>query len=86
MKNLKDENVDNVEILNIVIEIEEEDRTIKHLKEDYPNKIEKLEEVLLNYIRENDPKLLKTEFPDKRNYFTKKIAKQVEFFICIDDY
>ena len=70
-KKLKKEIVDNDEILNIFSEIGEGDRTIEDLKKDYPNEIEKLEEVLLNYIGENDPKLLKTEFPDKWNYSTK---------------
>ena len=51
--------------MNIVNEIGEEDRTIEDLKKDYPEEIIKLEEVLLNYIGENDLKLLKTEFPDK---------------------
>ena len=53
------------EILKLIKEIGEEDRTIECLKKDYPTEIEKLEEVLLNYIGENDLKLLKTEFPDK---------------------
>ena len=39
LKNLKEKIVDNDEILNIVNEIEREDRTIKDLKKDYPDKI-----------------------------------------------
>ena len=35
---------------------------------------------------ENDLELLKTEFPDKWNYLTKKLAYQYEFFNCIEDY
>ena len=50
MKNLKEEIVDNDEILNIVNEIIEVDETIKDLNKDYPDKIKKLEETLLDYI------------------------------------
>ena len=46
LKNLEKEIVAKDEILNDVNEIEE-DRTIEDLKEDYPNEIEKLEEVLI---------------------------------------
>ena len=86
LKNMKKEIVDNDEILNIVNEIGEEDETIEDLKKDYPNEFEKLEEVLLNYIGENDLKLLKTEFSDKWKYLTKKIAYPYEYFNSIDDY
>ena len=65
LKDLKEEIVDNDEILNIINEIVEEDKTIKDLKKDYPDKIEKLEEALIDYIGENDLKILKTGFPDK---------------------
>ena len=65
MKNFKNEIVDNDEILNIVNEIVEEDKTIKDLRKDYPDKIKNLEEVLLKYLEENDLKILKTGFPDK---------------------
>ena len=44
LKKLKEKIVDNDEILNIVNELGEEDRTIEDLKKDYPDKIEKLEE------------------------------------------
>ena len=57
-----------------VTEISEEDKTIEELKKDHSDKIKKLEEVLLNYIGENDPKLLKTNFPDKSKYLTKNLA------------
>ena len=36
--------------------------SIKDIKNDYPEKIEKLEEALLNYIVENDLKILKQNF------------------------
>ena len=33
-----------------------------------------LHSINLNYMRENDLKILKTEFPDKWKYLTKKLA------------
>ena len=72
--------------MNINNEIGEKDRTIEDLKKDYPNEIEKVEEVLLNYTGGNDIKLSKTEFPDKWKYLTKKLAYPYEFFNSIDDY
>ena len=66
LKKLKEEFVDNDEVLNIVNEIKEEDRTIEGLKKDYPEIFVKLEEALLNYMGENDLKILKTEFPDNK--------------------
>ena len=42
MKNLKEESVDNNEILNIVNKIEEEGRTLEEFKKDYPDEIEKV--------------------------------------------
>ena len=72
LKNLNEEIVDNEEILVIVIEIEKEDRTIKDLIKDYLEEIEKLEEALIKYMGENDPKFLKTEFPDEWKFLTKK--------------
>ena len=85
LKNLKSEIVDNDELLNIVNEIVEEDKTIKDLKKDYPDKIKNLE-ALLNYMGENDLKILKTGFPDGWKYLTKKLAYPYEFFISIQDY
>ena len=85
LKNFKEEIVDSDEKLNNVKEIIE-DRTIEDLKKDYPNEIEKLEEALLNYIGENDLKLLKMEFPDEWKYLTKKLAYPYEYFNSIDDY
>ena len=83
LKNLKTEIVDNDEILNIVNKIEEnypekienleeDDKTIKNLKKYYPEEIENLEEALLNYMSENDLRILKAGFPDKWKYLTKK--------------
>ena len=72
--------------MNIVNEIVEENKTINDLKEDYPDKIRNLEEALLDYMSESDLKLLKTEFPDKWKYLTKKLAYPYEFFNSIDDY
>ena len=82
MENLTEIFVKNDEIVNIVLEIKlfiKEDRynndSIKDLKKDYPDRIEKLEEDLLNYIGEKYPKILKIEFPDNRwKYLFKKLA------------
>ena len=54
LKNLKSETVDNNDMLDIVIKILEDDRTIEDLKKDYPNENRNLEEALLNYMGEND--------------------------------
>ena len=54
LKNLKEGIVDNDEILDILIELGEDDRTIEDLKKDYPNEIKKLEEALFDYMGEND--------------------------------
>ena len=65
LKNLKEEIVDNDEILNIINEIIEDDKIFKDLKKDYPEEIENLEEALLDYIGKNDLKILKSGFPYK---------------------
>ena len=59
--------------------------SIKDLKKDYPDEIEKIE-ALLNYMGENDLKILKTGFPDQWKYLTKKLAYTYEFFNCSEDY
>ena len=86
LKSLKEEIKDNDEILKIIDEIVEDDRTIQDLKTDYPNEINKFEEALLNYMGQNDLKILKTGFPDKWKYLTKKLADPYEYFNSIDDY
>ena len=86
MKNLKNEIVDNDEIFNIVIETVEEEKTFKDLKKDYPYEIKNFEEALLIYMGENDLKILKTRFPYKWKYLTKKLAYPYEFFNSIEDY
>ena len=48
LKNLKNEIVGNDEILNIVSEIVEDDKYIKDLKRDYPDKIKNSEEISVN--------------------------------------
>ena len=90
MKDLEGEIVDNDEILNTVNEIKiliKEDMyeidSIKELKKDYPDKIKNSEESLLNYMGENDLKILKTGFPDKWKYSTKKLAYPYEFSIVL---
>ena len=86
LKNLKEEIVVNDEILNIVNEIVEDDRTIIDLKKDYPKEIKSLEEALLDYMGENALKILKTEFPDEWKFLTKKLAYPYEYFNSIDNY
>ena len=86
LKNLKKEIVDNDEILDIVNKIVEDDRTIEDLKKEYPNEIKNLEEVLLEYMGKNDLKILKTGFPDKWQYLTKKQAYTYEYNNSIDGY
>ena len=78
MEDLKEEFVDNDEIWNIVNEIIEEDKTFKDLKKDYPDKIKNLEEPLLDYMGENDLKIIKTEFPDNWKYLTENLAYPYE--------
>ena len=77
LKDLKEEIVDNNEILIIVNEIKllvKEDEyknvSIKELKKVYPDKINDLEETLLNYMCETYLKILKTGLPDKWKYLT----------------
>ena len=86
LKNFKEEIVDNDELMEIVNKIVEEDKTIKDLKKDYPDKIIELEEALLNYMGEIDLKILKAGFPDKWKYLTKKLAYPYEYFNSIEDY
>ena len=93
LNDFEEEIVDNDEILNIVNEIKlliTEDMykndSIKYLKKDYPDKIKELEEALLDYMGENDLKILRTGFPDKWKYLTKKLAYPYEFCNCIEDY
>ena len=86
LKSLKKEIIENDEIMDIVNKIVEDDRTIKDLKKDYPEEIKNLEEALLNYMGENDLKILRTGFPGKWKYLTKKLAYPYEYFNSIDDY
>ena len=83
---MKEEIVDNEELLDIVNEIEKQDGTIRDLKKGYPEENKKLEEVLLNYMGENDPKIFKTELLDKWKYLTNKRAYPYKNFNRIDDY
>ena len=82
---MKEEIVDNDEILNIINEIIE-DKTTKVIKKYYPDKIKKIEEDLFNYMGENNLKILKTGFPDKWKYLAKNLAHPYEYFNSIDDY
>ena len=83
---MKEENFDNDEIINIVNEIVEGYRTVEDLRNDHPEEIKFLEDALLNYLGENDLKILKTGFPDKWKDSTKKLAYRYEQFKSIDDY
>ena len=74
-KDFEKEIVDNDETLVIVKEIVEKDKTIKGSNKVYPDEIEKSEETLFNYMGENDPKILITEFADSNwKYLIKKLA------------
>ena len=92
LKDLKKEVIGDDKILNIIIELEnlidktKRNQSIGTLKKKYPDKINELEEALLEYMGENSLKLLKTQFPDKWKYLTKKLAYPYEFFNSIDDY
>ena len=86
LKDLKNEIVDNDGTLDIVNKVIEDDRAIKELKKHHPDKMRNLEEALPNYMGEIDLNLLKTGFPDKWNYLTKKLAYPYKYFNSIDDY
>ena len=92
LKNLKKEVFGDDKILNIINELEnmidktKRNKSISELKKKYPDKINELEEAFLDYIGENDLELLKTEFPDKWRYLTKKPAHPYEYFNSIEDY
>ena len=87
LKDLREEIADNNDdILKIVNKIKEDDKTIKDLKKDYAEEIENLDEALLDYMGENDLKILKKGFPDKWKFLTKKLAYPYEYFNSIDDY
>ena len=92
LKNFKKEVVGDDKILNIINELEnmidktKKNKSISDLKKKYPDKINELEEACLDYIGENDLKLLKIEFPDKWRYLTKKLAYPYEYFNSIAGY
>ena len=56
------------------------------MKKDYPNEIKNFEESSLNVMGENDLKILKTGFPDKWKFLTKKLAYPYDYFNSIEDY
>ena len=91
MKYLEKESVDD-KILSIVNEKEqilrknENNRSIENSKKKDPDKTNELEEVLLNYMGENDVKTLKTGFPDNWKFLSEKLAYPYEFFYSIEDY
>ena len=55
-------------------------------KKIFQMRLKKIKEAIINYMGENDLKILKTEFPEKWKYLTKKLAYPYEFFNCLDDY
>ena len=71
LKILKKEVIGDDKILNIINELEnlvdktKRNQSISTLKKKYPDKINELEEALLNYMGEIDLKILKNGFPDK---------------------
>ena len=92
LKNLKKEVSGDDKILNILRELEnlidktKRNQSLSTLKKKYPGKINELEEALLIFMGEHDLKILKTEFPDKWKYLTKKLAYPYENFNSIEDY
>ena len=84
LKDFEEEIVDKIKML--ITEDKYENDSIQDIKKDYPDEFKNLEEALLDYMGENDLKLLKTGFPDKWKYLTKKLAYPYEFFNCIEDY
>ena len=89
---MRKEVIGDDKILNIISELEnmidktKRNQSINTLKKKYPDKINELEETFLDYIGENDLKILKTEFPDKWRYLSKKLAYLYEYFNSIEDY
>ena len=69
-----------------MIDKNKRNKSISDLKKKYPDKIIELEEAFLDYMGENDLEILKTEFPDKWRYLTKKLAYPYEYFNSIEDY
>ena len=92
LKNLKKEVIGDDKILYFINELEnmidktKRNQSISTLKKKHPDKINELEEALLDYMGENDLKILKTQFPDKWKYLTKKLAYPYEYFNSIEDY
>ena len=92
LENLKKEVFGDDKILNIINALEnmidktKRNKSISTFKKKYPDKINELEEAFLDYVGENDLKVLKIEFPDKWRYLTKKLAYPYEYFNSIEDY
>ena len=88
LKTLKSEIVGDaniVSIINEVVTMVSEDKTLKNLKKYFPDEIEKIE-VLKIYLAENDLKFLKREFPDIWKYLSRKLAYSYEYLSGIDHY
>ena len=81
-----DKILNNINELEKMIDKNKRNKSISDSKKKYPDKINKLEEAFLDYIGDNDLKILKTEFPDKWRYLTKKLAYRYQYFNSIEDY
>ena len=70
LKNLKKEVIGDDKILNIINELKnlidktKRNQSISTLNKKYPDKINEVQDALLDYMGEHDLKILKTEFPD----------------------
>ena len=73
------------EILKVVNELEENDRTIKDIKK-ILDETEKVKNHFNNYISELDLKYSRTEFPNKWKHLSKELTYPFEYFTSIDDY
>ena len=63
-----------------------EDRTFENSKKDCTDEIEKIEEASNNHIFGNDHEILRSGFPDKWDYLSKKLAYPHKNFTTLDDY
>ena len=81
LENLQKGIVENDEIINIVHKLKKltsEDRTIKDIKKEFPDEFQKNRRNLKLFVSGNDPKILKSEFPDKWEYPNEQLANPYE--------
>ena len=94
LKAFEKEIVDNDEILKnvteiktLITEVKWKNDSIKDIKKEYQDEIEKLEEAFHNYNGEKDLETLKTDIPDNRwKNIIKNSAYPYEYHNSIDDY